>query len=112
MLGLAALAIPNVSSTGVIKTTGKALDLARRILKPNKIEKTIKQIEKFVGKDAKLMHNKSGDAFIMSKNMDRKVRFDLKNPHGLDPHMHLEKLNSKGKWSDAAPVHHIYPKGK
>ena len=40
----------------------------------------------------------------------RKMRFDIKNPHGDLPHIHLEVYRNN-KWYDAIPgIHRIYPK--
>jgi hypothetical protein len=46
----------------------------------------------------------------MSKNGLRKMRFDINNPHGDLPHVHLEEFIN-GKWQDAiSGTHRIYPK--
>lgn len=46
----------------------------------------------------------------MSKDGLRKIRFDIKNPHGDAPHIHLEEFIN-GKWRDAIlGTHRIYPK--
>lgn len=46
----------------------------------------------------------------MSKDGLRKMRFDIKNPHGDKPHIHLEEF-IYGKWRDAKPgTQRIYPK--
>ena len=45
----------------------------------------------------------------MSKDGLRKLRFDVINPHGDAPHIHLEILKN-GKWKDALKgAHIIYP---
>lgn len=41
----------------------------------------------------------------MSKDGLRKMRFDVKNPHGDIPHAHLEVFKN-GKWVDAIPGNH------
>ena len=47
------------------------------------------------------------EIYIMSKDGLRKVRFDIKDPHGYNPHGHVQKLKN-GKWVDAVKQHHIY----
>jgi len=45
----------------------------------------------------------------MSKDGLQKMRFDINNPHGDLPHIHLE-IFKNGKWHDAIPgVHRVYP---
>lgn len=39
---------------------------------------------------------------------DKKIRFDIKDPHSDKPHFHLEKKNPNGKWIDAGPEHRYY----
>ena len=46
----------------------------------------------------------------MSKDGLRKIRFDIKNPHGYEPHVQFETLKN-GEWTDEIDgTHHIYPK--
>ena len=69
-----------------------------------------KSARQWLGEGAKTITNKSGDLILMSKDGLRKMRFDIKNPHGYAPHIQLEVLKS-GEWIDAIPgKHHIYPK--
>jgi uncharacterized protein involved in high-affinity Fe2+ transport len=39
---------------------------------------------------------------------DKKIRFDIKDPHGDKPHFHLEQQTPGGKWKDAGPEHRYY----
>lgn len=39
---------------------------------------------------------------------NKKIRFDIKDPHGDLPHFHLETANPKGKWIDAGLAHRYY----
>jgi hypothetical protein len=73
----------------------------------SKIVKALKEIEKYLGKNPKLITNQSGDIVMMSANGKRKVRFDINKPHGYEPHAHVQKF-VKGKWVDAVPQHHLY----
>ena len=79
------------------------------VYKPGKGAKKFKKvIDDFFG-DTKpeFINNKSGDKILMSD--DKKVRFDINNPHGDKPHVHFEeKVN--GKWKDATDKHRYYPK--
>lgn len=39
---------------------------------------------------------------------NKKIRFDVKDPHGDRPHFHLEKQTTTGKWTNAASEHRYY----
>ena len=80
-------------------------------LRPTKgVPSVAKQVKSWLGKDYKIITNKAGDNIFMSKDGLRKMRFDIKNPHGDAPHIHLE-IFKNGKWTDAIPsTHRIYPK--
>jgi hypothetical protein len=54
----------------------------------------------------KVITNADGDMILMRGN--KKIRFDVKDPHGDKPHFHLEKQSPNGKWTDAAPEHRYY----
>lgn len=72
------------------------------------VERMTKVIEDFLGKDFKIFKNKAGDPIFMSSDGTRKIRFDAINPHGYEPHGHVEVFNN-GKWDDfIAGQHHIY----
>lgn len=74
------------------------------------VDDAARQAKSWLGKDYKVITNKAGDNIFMSKDGLRKMRFDIKNPHGDAPHIHLE-IFKNGKWTDAIPGNHrIYPK--
>ena len=76
----------------------------------SKVLNASKQASKWLGKDFKTITNKAGDKIFMSKDGLKKMRLDIKNPHGNVPHIHLE-IFKNGKWRDAIPgTHRIYPK--
>jgi RHS repeat-associated protein len=72
-------------------------------------KKVIKKVfdDFFDGKQTKIITNKSGDKIMMTK--DKKIRFDFKNSHGDEPHVHFEKMKNS-KWKDAFDQHRFYPK--
>ena len=73
------------------------------------VNNVAQQAKSWLGKDYKVVTNKAGDNIFMSKDRLRKMRFDIKNPHGDSPHIHLEEFIN-GKWRDAIPgTHRIYP---
>jgi RHS repeat-associated protein len=75
-----------------------------------KVDDAASAAKSWLGEEAKVVTNKAGDNIFMSKDGLRKVRFDVKNPHGDMPHVHLEEFVN-GKWVDAIPgTHRIYPK--
>jgi hypothetical protein len=92
---------------------GTPLEFAEYLNVPNALRKigtkatgeVIDQIKKYLGKDAKLKTNKSGDIVIISKDGNRKIRFDIKNPSPhKNPHGHVEeKVN--GKWKKSGPIY-------
>lgn len=54
----------------------------------------------------------AGDSVFISSSQ-RQVRFDWKNPHNDDIHIHFQTKTPKGKLKDAVPgKHRIYFKGK
>ena len=90
--------------------TGAAGKVTKVIKESSKFDDTIKIIKTWLGADAKVITNKAGDKIFMSKDGLRKVRFDIKNPHGDSPHVHFEELLN-GSWEDVIPgVHRVYPK--
>ena len=84
-----------------------------RIQVPNassSVQETAKSVKQWLSKGSRAIINDSGDLVLMSKDGLRKMRFDIKNPHGYPTHMHLQVLEN-GKWRDAIPgTHHLYPK--
>jgi len=54
----------------------------------------------------RLRINRAGDRVFLSLDGKRKVRFDINNPHGDIPHMHLQKLDAAGNWVDEVDGKH------
>ena len=97
LLTIAPLPLPKGYSAAAKGSTGLVDDVA-------------KQMRLWLGKNYKSITNKAGDNIFMSSDGLRKIRFDIKNPHGDKPHIHLEVFEN-GKWKDAIPgTHRIYPK--
>ena len=69
-------------------------------------DKTVKAIEGFLGGEGRIITNTDGDIILMRG--DKKIRFDIKDPHGDNPHFHLEKKNPNGEWVDATQEHRYY----
>jgi hypothetical protein len=70
------------------------------------IEKLNLELQGYLGTDYRSITNKAGDKVFLSKDGTRCVRFDVKNPHGDKPHMHIEYFKGK-KWLDATSTHRI-----
>jgi hypothetical protein len=69
-----------------------------------KFDDIIQSLEEYFGGEPdKIFLNDDGDLIMMSG--DKKIRFDLEDPHGEDPHFHVEKLNENGEWIDAGEQH-------
>ncbi len=67
------------------------------------------ELSAWLGDEVKMIKNKSADPVFLSKDGQRRIRFDFNNPHGDKVHLHIEeKLD--GKWQDATSQHRIYPK--
>jgi hypothetical protein len=74
-----------------------------------KIARAAQSIEAWLGGPGKFIRNPSGDTVIMRG--DKKVRFDINNTSGDEPHFQLEKWISsgrRGKWRDATRQHRYY----
>jgi RHS repeat-associated protein len=71
-----------------------------------KFANTLNLIEEFLGGEGKIITNGDGDTILMRG--DKKIRFDIKDPHGDDPHFHLEQQTPTGKWTDASGQHRHY----
>ena len=78
---------------------------ARKVVRNNDAISLVEEF--FEGKKPKVVTNRSGDKIFMTKN--KKIRFDLRNSHGDDPHVHFEQMKN-GKWKDAYKQHRYYPK--
>ncbi len=66
-------------------------------------------IKNYLGKDFRIIRNKSGDAVFISSDNARKIRFDIKNPHGYEPHCHIEYYDKGTRtWLDYTDQHHIH----
>jgi len=72
---------------------------------PN-LNNTVYAVEDFLGGQGKIIKNADGDTILMRG--DKKIRFDIKDPHGDKPHFHLEQQTPSGKWKDAGPEHRYY----
>ena len=78
----------------------------------NKVNLTAEQAKSWLGDNYKTITNKNGDEIFISEDGLRKMRFDIKNSHGDDPHIHIEEFRN-GRWRDAIPGdHRIYPKSE
>jgi hypothetical protein len=75
------------------------------------VQEAYSSAKAWLGEDCRMIIKDSGDITLISKDGLRKLRFDIKNPHGYPFHVHLEVFK-KGDWVDAiSGVHHLYPKG-
>ena len=111
---LGAAAVKASKTSKIVKESEKAaklIEIEKRLEKSSEgVREAYKSATKWLGKEAKVIVNKHEDIIIMSKDGLKKMRFDIKNPHGYDPHVQLEILKN-GEWVDAIPgKHHIYPK--
>ena len=64
--------------------------------------------ENSLGKDARAITNKAGDKVFTNVENTKRVRFDVNNPHGDKPHVHIESKQG-GRWQDYTDKHRIYP---
>lgn len=71
-----------------------------------KVNKVVKAVEDFLGGKGKVITNADGDMILMRG--DKKIRFDIKDPHGDRPHFHVQQQNSSGKWIDVGSEHRYY----
>jgi hypothetical protein len=82
--------------------------VAKGAIKNDKVQDALGKIKEYVGEDAKLTINKSGEHVLLSKDETKRIRFDLKNPkphengHG---HVEEKKPNSRNWWKSGP----IYP---
>ncbi len=78
--------------------------------KANLVDDAANEARSWLGNDYEVIKNKAGDDIFISKDGLRKIRFEIKNPGGDAPHIHLE-IFKRGKWRDAIPgTHRLYPK--
>ena len=96
---------------GGVKATQQLISLEKRITKASPgVQAAYKSAREWLGEGARTITNKAGDLILVSKDGLRKMRFDINNPHGYAPHIHLQSFRN-GKWRDAiSGKHHIYPK--
>ena len=71
-----------------------------------KLDNAAGAVEDFLGGPGKIIKNADGDTILMRG--DKKIRFDIKDPHGDNPHFHLEQQTPSGKWKDAGSEHRYY----
>ena len=127
MLGLEAVPLikwPSVPRARIVQGAGKAVQAEQAAGKAvtgaaveqkianasSSVQETAKSVKQWLGKGSRMIINDNGDLVLMSKDGLRKMRFDVKNPHGYPPHMHLEVFKNGG-WRNAIPgTHHLYPK--
>jgi RHS repeat-associated protein len=64
------------------------------------------EIEDYLGGPGEVIENESGDTIIMRG--DKKIRFDINNTGGDEPHFHIEQQSPNGKWRDAGGQHRYY----
>jgi RHS repeat-associated protein len=88
--------------------SGKVTKIANQVKKPHleKLNHTVKAIEGFLEGKGQIITNTDGDMILIKGN--KKIRFDIKDPHGDLPHFHLEKMNANGKWVNAGFEHRYY----
>ena len=65
-----------------------------------KVRQARELVEGYLGPGTVVKTNNAGDKIFLSADGARKVRFDVKNPHGDKPHMHFEKKLPSGRWVD------------
>jgi hypothetical protein len=98
------------SSAAMLPVGGQAATaakLGRQAAKgTTKIDDAAKAVEDFLGGQGKIIKNADGDTILMRG--DKKIRFDIKDPHGDKPHFQLELQTPSGKWKDAGPDHRYY----
>lgn len=101
-----------LSGRSAISAIGRALNYWRNGRRGSELtsdaetQTIMKSIEEFFGGPPdRTFRNKDGDLIMMKDN--KKIRFDIKDPHGTSPHFHLqEKIN--GKWRNAGDKHQYF----
>lgn len=85
----------------------RGAEIFRRILRTKKIKSASIKIKNYLGNNYNTITNESGDNIFVSKDGNRRIRFDIKNSQGDKPHMHIERKTSSGRWRDATKHHRI-----
>ena len=69
------------------------------------IDNQVKEAKEWLGDDAKILTNKSGDKIFLSKDGTRRLRFDLNNPKPhSNPHAHVEYKTGSNTWHKSGPL--------
>jgi hypothetical protein len=82
----------------------------------NAIKKLSEEFEIFLGKNPILSKPQKGfDLILRSKDGCKQIRFDLNNPHGLDPHINIETFTSRNLYpGDSRMIQteniHVFPR--
>jgi len=78
----------------------------------------IQKIMDYLGEGFKAKKTDHGsDLILTSKDKSKQIRFDISNPHGLDPHVNFETFKPKNRypgddrWKRTEDLH-IYPKNE
>jgi RHS repeat-associated protein len=79
---------------------------------------TIKQIMDYLGDGFKVKKSTTGkgsDLMLTSKDGTKQIRFDISDPHGLEPHINVEKFKPKNRYPDdrnwdQIENDHVFPK--
>lgn len=68
------------------------------------IQTVVEDAKEFLGEDATVITNKYGDKIFLSKDGNRKLRFDISNPSPHNnPHAHVE-IKTGNKWKKSGPI--------
>lgn len=71
----------------------------------HKISQLEGKISEWLGSETKMIKNRAGDHVFLSKDMERRVRFDLNHPAPhRNPHGHVEEFIN-GKWVKSGPIY-------
>ena len=71
---------------------------------PNRVEDLARNLRDWLGNDARMITNSSGDRIFISKDGLRRVRFDINNPSPhQSSHGHVERLVN-GSWQKSGPL--------
>ena len=81
---------------------------------PN-ISRAVGSIEEWLGSGATRVESETSDLILRSADGTKQIRFDLTNPHGLDPHINIETWQPRNLFpgdNRFIPVDniHIFPK--
>ena len=79
----------------------------------------IDKLESYLGKDFKVFRPKTGSSDFIARSADgtKQIRFDISDPHGLKPHINLEKIKPRNLYPGDTKTFtidniHIFPGGK